>query len=241
VIYKCPGQDKRKITAETLKCAKCGYEKEIFSDEIKVKCPQCQSIAYREALPTCIDWCKHAKDCAGGEVYDLYVKNKSLLLKDKLIKELEAYFGNDLKRINHAKKVLDYAEELLRKEGGDWHIVVPAAILHDLGIKIAEQKYGSSAGHLQEKEGPYEASKILLKLGFKREEVEEIYQIIGHHHSPGKVKSLNFDIILDADWLVNLKDERGDKDGLDKIINKVFVTKTAKEIAKAVYLQKKEE
>jgi len=65
MIYKCPGQDKRNITAELLKCAKCGYEKEIFSDEIKSQCPKCRSISYREVLPACIDWCKHARECAG--------------------------------------------------------------------------------------------------------------------------------------------------------------------------------
>jgi HD domain len=236
MIDKCPGQDKRNITAEILKCGQCGYEKEIFSDEIKSICPKCRNISYREVLPTCVDWCKHAQECVGSEAYSIYARNKSILLKDKLIQEVETYFGSDIKRINHAKKVLDYAEELLRKEGGDWHIVVPAAILHDVGIKIAEDKYGSAAGHLQEKEGPDAAKKILLKLGFKKEGIEEICRIVGHHHSPGKVQSRNFDIILDADWLVNLKDEIGDKDKLEKMINKVFVTNTAKELAKTIYL-----
>ncbi len=236
MIYKCPGQDKRNITAELKKCPKCGYEKEIFSDEIKSICPQCQSISYREVLPTCVDWCKHAKECVGSEAYDSYARNKARLLKDKLISELKEYFGSDLKRINHTEKVLDYAEELLRQELGDWHIVVPAAILHDVGIKAAEEKYGSSAGNLQEKEGPEIAGKILLKLGFKKEEIKEICQIVRYHHSPGKVESLNFGIIRDADWLVNLKDESGNKDMLEKIINKVFVTKTAKKLAKTIYL-----
>ena len=120
MIYKCPGQDQKNITAEILKCSKCGYEKEIFSDEIKSKCPKCQSISSREVLPTCIDWCKYAKECVGGEAYDIYARNKTLLLKDKLTKELEGYFGRDIKRINHAQKVLDYAEKILAelKEGG---------------------------------------------------------------------------------------------------------------------------
>ncbi len=235
MIGKCPGQDKKNITAEPLRCAKCGYEIEIFSDEIKVICPQCKNINYREAAAlSCIDWCRHAKDCVGAETFDDYMKNKSLLLKNKLINELETYFGKDLKRIRHAKKVLDYAEEILRKEGGEWHIVVPAAILHDVGIKIAEEKYGLSHGHLQEKEGPKVARDILLKLGFKKEEIEEICLIIAHHHSPGKVNSLNFDILLDADWLVNLKDKKNDKSKLKEIINKVFATKTAKEIAEKI-------
>ena len=236
MIDRCPGQYQKNISAEALQCPKCGYEMEIFSDEMKGKCGQCGNVVYRDVLPACVDWCKAARDCVGSEVFSARTKNKSILFKDRLIKELEEYFGEDQKRIKHAKKVLGFAEELLRKEGGDWQIVVPAAILHDVGIKIAEEKHGSSAGHLQEKFGPEIAEKILLKLGFKKEDIEEICRIIGHHHSRGKVKSLNFDIVLDADWLVNLKDEVKERSKLKEIINKVFVTETAKTMAKAIYL-----
>ena len=160
-------------------------------------------------------------------------------IKEKLIKELEDFFGDDKKRINHAKRVLQFAEELLKKEKADWHIVIPVSILHDLGIKEAEAKYGSSAGHLQEREGPAIAKGILLKMGLKKEEIEEICQIIAHHHSPGKINTQNFKILYDADWLVNLKDEVNteDKEKLERVINKVFLTKAGKELAKATYLK----
>lgn len=61
---KCPGQDPRFLKVEVKKCAKCGYEVEIFSDEVRVKCPRCKSYVYRE-IPSCIDWCKYAKECIG--------------------------------------------------------------------------------------------------------------------------------------------------------------------------------
>ena len=67
MIYKCPGQDDRNIKTETLECPRCGYTVEIFSDEIKVKCPKCKSLVCKERLPSCIDWCKFAKKCIGEE------------------------------------------------------------------------------------------------------------------------------------------------------------------------------
>ncbi|MBU3959051.1 MAG: phosphohydrolase [Candidatus Omnitrophica bacterium] len=67
MIFKCPGQDDRKVQAETLKCAKCGYKVEIFSDEIKVKCPKCKELVCKERLPSCVDWCKAARECIGEE------------------------------------------------------------------------------------------------------------------------------------------------------------------------------
>ena len=239
MINSCPGQDKRKVRPEPITCSSCGYESEIFSDEMKASCPKCRKVFYREVLPTCLDWCASAKECLGGQAYGDYIKNKSLLLKEKLLTQLKEYFGSDTKRINHARKVLDYAEEILRQEGGNWQVVVPAAILHDVGIKIAEQKYGSNSGHLQEQEGPKVARGILLKLGFKNKEIDQICQIIRYHHSPGKIDSADFRIILDADWLVNLKEIKGTQEK-EKIINNVFATKTAKEIARKAYLAKEE-
>ena len=238
MFNKCPGQDSRKANVENIVCVDCGYVAEIFSDEIKVACPKCKNLICKERLPTCVDWCKAAKDCLGEQHYKAYREGKSVLLKHKLIKELEDYFGNDIKRIIHAKKVLGYAEEILKQEQADWDIVIPASILHDVGIKPAEEKYGSSSGHLQEALGPEIARRILIKLGVEKENVDEICQIISFHHSPGKINTVNFKVLYDADWLVNLEEEAdiSDKVKIAEIINKVFLTKTGKDISQRVYL-----
>jgi len=159
-------------------------------------------------------------------------------MKDKILLEMENYFGKDIKRINHAQRVLSYAEKILEKEGGDREIVEAAAILHDIGIHAAERKYGSTAGKYQEMEGPPIAENILRKIGFPEDKLGEVLQIIAHHHSPGKVNSLNFKILYDADWLVNLKDEYGEmgKNQLARIIEKVFLTKAGKDLAYKTYL-----
>jgi len=65
MILKCPGQDRRNIKVEELTCLNCGYKIEIFSDELKVKCPKCNNLACRQRMPSCIDWCKSAKSCLG--------------------------------------------------------------------------------------------------------------------------------------------------------------------------------
>ncbi|MGA2774876.1 MAG: hypothetical protein ABSE81_02295 [Candidatus Omnitrophota bacterium] len=65
LINKCPGQDKRNIKIETLSCYNCGYLIEIFSDEIKLKCPSCGIWTARERLSACVDWCASARQCIG--------------------------------------------------------------------------------------------------------------------------------------------------------------------------------
>lgn len=237
----CPGSKKFKQPhPETIKCPACSYEAEIWTDEFKVTCPKCKEIIMRQVdSASCLDWCKYAKECVGDQIYTKFMRNKAQTTRERLLKELEEYFGNDTKRINHAKNVLAFAEELLKTEKADWHIVIPASILHDVGIKVAEEKYGSAAGHLQEKEGPEVARRILLKTGLKKEDIEEICQLIAHHHTPGKVNTQNFKVLYDADWLVNLKDEVdiNDKIKFGQLIDKVFLTISGKELARRIYIE----
>jgi len=151
---------------------------------------------------------------------------------------MESYFGEDARRISHAHRVTAYAEQLLEKEEGDYPVVIGAAVLHDIGIPQAEKKHGSSGGKFQEIEGPPIARKILSELGLERGQVDEICEIIGHHHSPGKIDTLNFKILYDSDWLVNLGHEYNisDADKLSAIIDRVFLTESGRTLAREIYL-----
>ncbi|MFC1869920.1 phosphohydrolase [Chloroflexota bacterium] len=66
-MIKCPGQDTRNLRVHLIKCPKCGYEVEIFSDEAKRRCYRCGEIVYREKTPSCIEWCASAHQCLGEE------------------------------------------------------------------------------------------------------------------------------------------------------------------------------
>lgn len=69
---RCPGT--RLIAQpkpEYLLCPECGYEVEIWTDELKRACPHCKASVFREQAPSCIQWCKHAKECIGEEKYTL--------------------------------------------------------------------------------------------------------------------------------------------------------------------------
>jgi ribosomal protein S27E len=64
---QCPGQDNRNLRVDLYKCPNCGAEVEMFSDEQKVKCYRCGTIVRRESIPSCIQWCAHARECLGEE------------------------------------------------------------------------------------------------------------------------------------------------------------------------------
>lgn len=246
---KCPGQNpqywKPEDTTEVA-CPNCKEIIEFFKDEPKRKCHNCkQEVMNPNVDFGCALWCPKAIECIGRERYQQLVasakkgpaQDKYKTKKELLILEMEKYFGPDQKRINHAKKVLGFAEQLLEKESADPLVVIAASVLHDIGIHKAEEKYKSSSGNYQEIEGPPIAKGIMEKLHLKGEVIDEVCEIIAHHHSPGEVNTLNFKVLCDADWLVNLKDEfdAQDKAKLDRIIEKVFLTKSGKELARRIY------
>ena len=159
-------------------------------------------------------------------------------LKNEIIKKMIIYFGYNNNHINHTYRVLDYSEEISDIEKGNPDIVISSAILHDIGIPNCKKKYKSTEGQLQEIEGPPVAREILESLSINEEIIKEVCEIVGCHHSPGEIETMNFKIMWDADWLVNLPDiyDIKDKRKLAKIINKTFMTKSGLEKAKEIYL-----
>ncbi|NPV53634.1 MAG: phosphohydrolase [Firmicutes bacterium] len=162
------------------------------------------------------------------------------MAKEEIIGEMKEVFGNDIRRVDHALKVLGYAEDIMAGEdvSEDMHnIITDAAVLHDIGIKEAERKYGSSAGPYQEKEGPPIAKAIMEKLKRPPGVIDRVCYIVGHHHTASRVDGLDFQILWEADLLVNIKGEGLDRDrkSLKSIVEKNFKTSTGKAIACSLF------
>ncbi len=124
-------------------------------------------------------------------------------MEQKILNEMRNYFGEDKKRIAHAENVLKHAKQIMSKKGGDKNVIIASAILHDIGIKECERKYNSTNGKLQEKEGPGIARIILKNLNINEKIINEVCEIIANHHTPGKINTLNFNILFEADTAVN--------------------------------------
>lgn len=147
---------------------------------------------------------------------------------------MKEYFGSDLRRIKHAFKVLEYSEEILKREKADPEVVIIAAILHDIGIPNAEKKYKSASGKYQEIEGPPVAKKIMDDLGINAGVSEHVCRIIQNHHSGKNIDTPEFRIIWDADLLVNIPEEMklDDRDSIKSLVGQVFKTETGRNIAR---------
>lgn len=160
--------------------------------------------------------------------------------REEYIQELKSYFRSDERRINHALKVLKFAEQIMQGEGIDEEtgkIITITAILHDVGIKVAEQKYHSSSGMYQEIEGPPIVREIMTRRNEPAALVDRVAYIVGGHHTAFKNNGLDFQVIWEADLLVNIEEDGLDKsDKLSEIIEKNFRTATGIRIAHKLYL-----
>jgi CRISPR/Cas system-associated endonuclease Cas3-HD len=188
----------------------------------------------------CATYCKFADQCLQELPPELLAERKNLL-KNRVAIEMKRYFETDFKRIGHATKVARYAEEIINNEKGDMAVVLIAAYLHDIGIKEAEKRYQSSAAGYQEELGPPVAREILESLGADARLIDEVCDIIGHHHHPRPDETDNFKALYDADMIVNLEDayktkSETDRPKLEKIISMKFFTEAGKTIARNIFL-----
>lgn len=152
---------------------------------------------------------------------------------------MEEYFGEDQRRIDHALQVSLYARELLSYIDADPVQTLTAAYLHDIGIPEAERKHGSSAGNFQELEGPAIAKEILEKLGACEALVNPVVEIVGSHHTPAAIDSMEFRVIWDADALVNFASVLHGKSEvhIESVLQGHMVTEAGYRMARNLFLK----
>lgn len=130
---------------------------------------------------------------------------------DLLEQKMLLFHQHDPMRIQHLVKVHRFAQMIGRMEHLDKHmqfITEYAALVHDIGILPAEEKFGSSNGKLQEQEGPAYAHKMLKELCFS-----------------------------EADFLVNFYEDHMDQHTIQTFLRKIFQTNAGKKLCRVCYFK----
>lgn len=156
---------------------------------------------------------------------------RSQQIIDSLISLMVKYFSGDPKRIQHLIKVHSFAALIGRGEvlsEREQFILEAAAVVHDIGIKLSEEKYGSACGKYQELEGPAEAEKLLRKLDLDSEAISRISFLVGHHHTYNAIDGIDHRILVEADFLVNLYEDSASPEAVKSAYDKVFRTETGR-------------
>ena len=144
---------------------------------------------------------------------------------DDLALHMITYYATDPARIQHFIKVHSFAALILEA----------AAYVHDIGIKPAEQTYGSSAGRYQEELGPAPARAMMLECGFTPAQADRVAYLVGHHHTYTNINGMDYQILVEADFLVNLYEDSVPKAAAQNALDKIFKTQTGKTICKEMF------
>ncbi len=140
--------------------------------------------------------------------------------------------------IQHFLKVYAYAKTIGELEGLDpdaqWGLEA-AALLHDMGRPLCKEKYGSTAGPLQEREGAILAEVFLKEGGVPEAQAQRVVFLVGHHHSPAGADGLDYQILLEADYLVNAAEKNLTQENLRAALEDLFRTPTGIALLKSVF------
>ena len=145
----------------------------------------------------------------------------------QITEKMIAYDSGDIHRIEHFIKVYGYASAIGKLEGLDprtQELLEAAALLHDIGIKVSEEKYHSSAGKYQEIEGPAEARKLLDGICPDKELTDRVCWLIGHHHTYSDIQNIDHQILVEADSLVNLAEDHASEESVRHTLKTIFRT-----------------
>jgi len=133
-----------------------------------------------------------------------------MMITDQVWAAMERVLSERPAGITHTRQVLDYAEELMAGERindpRERELITLAVILHDVGIPAALRKHGSAAGPYQEAEGEAISREILTRLEYDAAGIERVCYLVGHHHTRDALDGRDFQILWEADFLVNARE-----------------------------------
>lgn len=166
-------------------------------------------------------------------------RTETMTISRILVKMIDYSAGNR-KDIHHLMKVHSYARIIGKGEGLSEElqkITEIAAIVHDIACPLCRIKYGNTNGKYQEAEGPALTESFLADTGLTREEIARIAYLVGHHHTYEGVEGLDYQILLEADYLVNADESGYSRENILHMRDTVFQTKTGTALLESIYLK----
>jgi len=152
---------------------------------------------------------------------------------DTLKLNMIAYEAGCAERAQHFLKVHSLASIIGKCEKLDERtqfLLESAALVHDIGIKPALEKHKRSDGPYQEREGIAPAREMLTRLGYEEGMIERICFLVGHHHTYSAIDGIDFQILVEADFLVNIFEHGDSKETALNVREKIFKTESGKKI-----------
>ena len=161
-----------------------------------------------------------------------------MIAVSEIMRRMITFSEGNLHDIDHLIRVWTYAKtigELEHLDSETQYILEVAAAMHDCGIRASLLKHGYYNGKMQEEEGPAVAEKMMLELGIDETTRDRVSFLIGHHHTYTNIDGIDYRILVEADFLVNIYEDELSADAIESVKEKYFITKKGREILTSLY------
>ena len=156
----------------------------------------------------------------------------------ELTEQMIVFSNGNLHDITHFITVWTYAKtigELEELKPDTQYLLEASAIVHDIACPLCREKYGHADGKLQEKEGPALVRAFLADSGMTEAQKERIAYLVGHHHTLTGIDGMDYQILIEADYLVNASEKTYSPANVQNFMNTSMKTESGKKLAKALF------
>ena len=163
-----------------------------------------------------------------------------MIIQDAIEKMID-FYGGYLHDIDHFLEVWSYARTIGMQENLDVHtqeVLELSAVVHDIACPLCRIKYGNASGKHQEEE-----SAALVEEFFEdfdeldSADLARISWIVSHHHTYTNVDGLDYQILLEADYLVNAGESDYKLEAIKSAKENIFKTETGLRLLESIYLR----
>jgi len=159
---------------------------------------------------------------------------------EAIMKKMIDLAAGNHRDINHFMKVHSFARTIGRMEGLDeetQYVLEAAAIVHDIACPLCRKKYGNAAGALQEAESEPLVREFFSGADLPGNQLERIVFLVTHHHTYTGVDGMDYQILLEADYLVNADESRYPGKTIEQFCKNVFQTASGIALLNSVFCE----
>jgi len=160
------------------------------------------------------------------------------VLMAELMGRMVQYSDGNVHDIDHFARVWAYAKTIGHLEdldGDTQRVLEAAAIVHDIACPLCREKYGHTAGPLQEREGAVLAADFLKDCGLTLAEVERVSFLVGHHHTLTGVDGPDWQILLEADYIANAQENSWPPENIRNFLDTVCRTASGEWLIRSIF------
>lgn len=157
----------------------------------------------------------------------------------KILQSMIAYSEGSLHDINHFIKVWSHAKTIGELENLEFYTqetLEIAAIVHDIACPSLRAEYGHADGKKQEIAGPPLVEEFLAQFNLPAEQLDRIKFLVAHHHTLTEIDGIDYQILIEADYLVNADESNYTIADIRKTHDEVFKTPSGLQLLEEMYL-----